>query len=1734
MAYSINAEKELAQPRRPLLLGVFTFPDASVLRVSTIPCTFGGHAYEACIAEQELERLASLSEQGVDRVPSVTLRLADPGSTIWTNYERAADRGFKGASLALTFALYDPVTAEFSTDSFVPFVGLCDQPAKDSQYLTVTATAKLNLTKFYLPIVPIQPRCPWLNPETAAQRIDAADATSRFGRCGETRDLVTAPPCKYTRQTCTQPNRYGGSTWQPEKTGSGREYVSGSKIAWRNADTSGKNAGYWPLWLGGKAWITAPVLNQVADGNYTRCEVAVGVGAVVVEKVVVNGIELTEGTTGDYRWHYVNNGARDGAPNTDVPYSGAGDPYGNCTVIQVLAPHATIAPDSEPAVRILGRGKILAYKKIVSAVGDGGPIVITFDGPNEDCAGNPPFTVTITGNALANGAHTLTSWTYGPPGTITLSTTGTGNVAGGWVAYETGGVTGGGSSTPWVLANVLRWSRFADSDLDLDSFAAAANICNALISYTDGSGNPAQQARFSSAVALVDRRNVAELVRGLRQSIGGLLVPGSDGKIRLQIEGPLCEQQPAAVDGSNYNTPIASTSRTGASVNGYVAYRFDDSNSEDLKRIARPLSESPNRVQFTFQDAANDWAVSQFSVADPYDVARTEQETPGGLQVEPVGIASANQAWRVGLLGLYKIHRGNPQGDTRGTDWWEWKTSFRGCRLQVGQIVSHVGLPNAYIRITEIKPDRNYETVTIKGHFHSDSWYADSPAGLQDPGLVKVSYTPPTPSPTVIPSAPNVTSATCSAYYVDSDGGAETATGSLYGLKGTITLPTAHADYAHLRYIEIFATFADGVERFLAKKTAPYSGGVIAWQTQAWDRPAADSGITNVEFRCFNDNSAQTAGPYTVAAVLITGQSTPPLQPSTTACTEDPLERYLDAVNLTHMYLRPTAVLPANHRALWIEWWYSRDDGVTWEWLGKRWVDSTEPFDVLHPVDANPQSWKVKGSTGNHSGQNGPDIAVVSLSFTIAGLGAVAADGATSITNASASYTVDFDKCPWAFYPVVQWTNPVGSTSFMHPMLFVKLYDQAGNLSPDPKYSDNGGKGQAATQAHYEEAAVQRYEEPLGWGLPPMDEPASGFRYFRLYLYAYTRAGQTTLCNAWAGGASYGVLHVTENRRSDPPGAGLTLDSTTGKVKLATDNLSNLLMNPGFEDDLAHWSYSPGTTIQSAVIYAGSKAARISGNNVGINNVTGRIGARPGDRFYFESWVISDPGADGTAWILIRCYNAAGAGIHDSTWVSTTDTGGAWKKLSTTVTCPAGTASVEVYAIWLVGNTSGFWYVDSTLLGRILPADEMSLGSGLTNRSGTAVLATDNFANLVMNPSFEDGEVNGHPDHWTVNTSGVYLANVVYLTGTKALVVLCGAYREMCQIFSARPGEVYSMEMHLTRTAGADGTYGVYAHYLDGADNIVSQLLLGTASAGVGSWTKNTFTMTVPTGASKVRFYPVALTGSAALESEHYLLDNVYITKVATVEERAPAVVDEVVSLLNTTEFQKNAVTNKVDMKGVDFSKGFNGFDVGSAAIPKITIAPGGTPVGWIGNDTSSGYSGAWFTRVRIGGSSPADAPVTVTSGNVVIDNTGSAYKATFVLISNNVITAVTNEAVDGYPAGLRVKHATLSNYVVVGIGAPSLGSDLPSVRCQVSNGSALLYADATGGGLELKDYGANAGVAILGYEHASGTFRGRVYTGSVRAYWPYEYQSYAGRTVTLYDRDGNAMVFRGGILCTS
>jgi hypothetical protein len=678
---NLNTLKEQGATFRPTLLVTITFGTGLVLRLSTISCTYGGNAFLGRIADETIDRIQALSEQGIDRVPSLSLQIADPDAVIWTNYERVA--GFKGATLEARFVFFDPFTPDFSSDSLVVFSGICNLPRFDQETISLRVQNKANLQKVLLPIFPIQRRCANINPSTVAQRTEASNEDSLYYQCGEIRDLTTAPPCAYTKGTCTQPNRFSGVTWEPPQGGRSREYTSGQWLEIKNNANEAKYGDFYPI-VYGTAWVEPPVINVTGDANYTRGECVVMAGeATQILRVIVNDVELSPATdmggtpysfvNKDFRYHVINNGDRDGAPNLDTPYNGNGDPYGNLCAVYFVVPRRVAEASSTPSIKVLVQGAKVRV--------------------------------------------------YSDPSTFTK-------------IYS--------DNWAWVMADLLTRTKYTWADLNIVSFLNAAAVYGGNVTYTNQYGNAsATESRGSCSIVLRQRRSLADILRGVRLASGMLLLPNADGKLSILAKGTLADQQPAAVDGSNYNTAITSKVRTGATTNGYAAYSFDGSNilrrggKSTLVRIDREINDLPNRVAFQFSDRDYGYAPSNFAIIDSDDIARAGQEVSGGLAQEPLGLNSYNASNRMGRLILNEALRGNPLSNTNGTDYWAWETSVKGLRLQMGQIVrltdTRAGVTNVLIRLTSIQPSRDYQTVRLEGHVHIDDWYLDSAGQAADP-----------------------------------------------------------------------------------------------------------------------------------------------------------------------------------------------------------------------------------------------------------------------------------------------------------------------------------------------------------------------------------------------------------------------------------------------------------------------------------------------------------------------------------------------------------------------------------------------------------------------------------------------------------------------------------------------------------------------------------------------------------------------------------------------------------------------------------------------------------------------------------------------------------------------------------------------------------------------------------------------------------------------------------------
>lgn len=573
MSFSIldnTLGKEAATPASPRLLVQITCKDGHVVRFSSAAdkgqtyLTYGGNQYETRLMNTESGVIQAVSPAGYDIVPSFDLTIADADAFIWTN--DIVPHGWRGATMVVTFTMYDVPSATFATDSW-QWRFLLGKPAWKRGVITVDSTSKMNMGQVKMPSVPVSRRCPWTFPQNATQRASALnDPTSIYYQCGYSADQGggcgnTGPAshidafgtvitdasgnyvsCDYTRssgptktdttvgcmarlgnysgslaqdgditkdQAGHTTGRFGGTTYIPAQQFNGRQYTTGQKVFGFNADNSAIFNGY-DNFVYGAQWVdcTATTRNALGDPNSLRGESVVCVaanGAILINTVLVNGVTVPQFTAGSdvlFCWRFINAGGRNGAVNGDALYNSQGDCYGSLATIEWVVPYQLAAGGSRPSVLVL--------------VTQAPPVAVISP------AGGGAFTATFTAS----------------------------------------------TNPVWHLLDLLTWGNWTYNltnallgDIDLASFVAAAAVCDTSISYLNLNGVSATHAQFRSSFALLgsQRQTLAQIVLGLRNSANLMLGPNSTtGLLGLFVRQALADQQPLSIAGSNSTTPIVS------------------------------------------------------------------------------------------------------------------------------------------------------------------------------------------------------------------------------------------------------------------------------------------------------------------------------------------------------------------------------------------------------------------------------------------------------------------------------------------------------------------------------------------------------------------------------------------------------------------------------------------------------------------------------------------------------------------------------------------------------------------------------------------------------------------------------------------------------------------------------------------------------------------------------------------------------------------------------------------------------------------------------------------------------------------------------------------------------------------------------------------------------------------------------------------------------------------------
>ena len=680
---SIYQLKETECPGTPLFLFDCTLSDGDVRRLSTHAVSWNGNAYLARVLDHNAFEFRSGVDDAVASSASLRMLLAD-ADALMSEVDRTA--GWKGARVVVTFVFFDLTTGEAASDGVVVFRGMANPVDEATETtLQLSFVNRLNLQRSYLPTVHIQRRCPWAFPITDAQMQEAvsggaAAAWSPFYSCGYSAglsggagNLNSGAPfrdCDRTRIDCELrgmferddsgqiTSRFGGMEFVPPAI-MVRSYGEKGRHLSPVIDNLALYDDCVPL-VYGTGWYQPPVVFARNDGNLTRMEVLLGSGEIAgVDKVIVNNVEIPAGQAG---------------------------------------------------VNMTGTG----WYTVVSNGARNGSFNLDFtDGsgaPLGDPYGSMAFVSVVVPNRISDGqalarVNVLVRGLKLP-------------------RYDTNGAlldTAFSNNPAWVLLDVLRRAGWDAAEINIASFARAAAVCDELIPATDLNGNAMLLPRYQCNLIITRRRSVGDLVRGISNGVGVLLVMGDDGLLQAVLQGALALQQGTKPPGSNATEIL---------LNGWPAYEFGDNSfsgiarrgdgSSSLRVSSQALAETPNRFTVEFQDQFNEYQQDSLSLSDLDDVLLTRQEITVTLQA--LGIPNFNQAGRMLARALNKTVNGNV--------YVQFETSVRGAGLKPGDIVTLTYAREAWerqpFRITSIAPGVNFRTAVITAQIHDDAWYGDT------------------------------------------------------------------------------------------------------------------------------------------------------------------------------------------------------------------------------------------------------------------------------------------------------------------------------------------------------------------------------------------------------------------------------------------------------------------------------------------------------------------------------------------------------------------------------------------------------------------------------------------------------------------------------------------------------------------------------------------------------------------------------------------------------------------------------------------------------------------------------------------------------------------------------------------------------------------------------------------------------------------------------------------------
>lgn len=397
--------------------------------------------------------------------------------------------------------------------------------------------------------------------------------------------------------------------------------------------------------------------------------------------------------------------------------------------------------------------------------------------------------------------------------------------------------------------------------------------------------------------------------------------------------------------------------------------------------------------------------------------------------------------------------------------------------------------------------------------------------------------------------------------------------------------------------------------------------------------------------------------------------------------------------------------------------------------------------------------------------------------------------------------------------------------------------------TPDPGYEYQGGcvlliqgGGDSATSPAFAVTAGKEYT--LNYWTKQL-KPGIGnveFRFYNASGALIKSAGKSDVCGAaeWteknvsaiapAGATSaklyfdapsenYVVDVMTVVEREADPNATEATEATE-----ATQPDNNLLLNGGFEDDLAYWRATAGIAAFADDQFSGSKSAKVADeSNKQSVNFAQSVPVTPGKTYQLTAKVKLLSGKGGYVGVC---------GVGDASQYPTIDQSGAWSNFSMTVTIPAGYTAATVEIGSFVGAVVTF-LVDDLTFTEVTEDPEPTQETEATE-------APEN--NLAQNGGFEDGLTN-----WvdraesTIDTSDKHSGNAALkLTDTSAT-----ASKNVALKVPVTPGKTYKLSVWTKLLSGKGGYAGVC--------NIGDATVYPTIDQS-GEWARSVVTVTIPEG----------------------------------------------------------------------------------------------------------------------------------------------------------------------------------------------------------------------------------------------------------------------------------------------